>query len=450
MDHLNVFLNGEKVGVYHRESTGEQRFEYHPEWKKTRQPISLSLPIGTGPFRGKEVQNVFENLLPDDAQTRREIAENTQAEGDDTFSLLYEIGRDCVGAFQFLPEGKTPNSPQEIQVNPLSENDLVDRILSLEQKPLNVSEDETFRISLAGSHEKSALLRHKNQWSVPLNTTPSSHIFKPQHGENRGFFDLDENEFFCMKLCENLGLSVANIDFRRFKDESNPRRQTTCLIIERFDREFKNEGIYRIHCEDFCQALGLARSQKRPDNEETMIEVFELLQESSEPATDQLRFIQHQIIQWFIGADDGHLKNFSLYLSGENAYRLTEFYDISSGEPYNKDNPQAPDDFPYPKRHNPQRVDMTPELAIPLAGSGKTTIRDIHPSDLCNLAEYSILDRSTIKESFSDIVETLPKALKKTLDQTGDTVPRFISDPIKHSIENRLKTAEDFLTETNS
>ena len=65
-------------------------------------PVSLSLPLREDPYRGAPVAAVFENLLPDSEAMRRRVAESVGAEGTDAYSLLAAIGRDCVGALQFL------------------------------------------------------------------------------------------------------------------------------------------------------------------------------------------------------------------------------------------------------------------------------------------------------------------------------------------------------------
>jgi serine/threonine-protein kinase HipA len=46
---------------------------------------------------------VFDNLVPDSDQIRKRLATRTDADGIDAFSLLAAVGRDCVGALQFLP-----------------------------------------------------------------------------------------------------------------------------------------------------------------------------------------------------------------------------------------------------------------------------------------------------------------------------------------------------------
>lgn len=57
-------------------------------------------------YVGAAVVAVFDNLLPDSDEIRGRLAARTRADGTDVFSLLYAVGRDCVGALQFIPEGE--------------------------------------------------------------------------------------------------------------------------------------------------------------------------------------------------------------------------------------------------------------------------------------------------------------------------------------------------------
>lgn len=438
MKVLNVFFNGTRVGEYRREPSGREQFQYDRGWLDDGFRLSISLPLRGDVFRGSTVRNVFGNVLPDDAKTRHSIAENVGAEDDSDFHLLAEIGRDCVGSFQFLPEEETPNKPWEIEYNPISAEELTNRIQSLEYKPLGLDDNREFRISLAGNHEKTTLLRHNDQWNIPLNTTPSSHIFKPQNSQKNSIFDLDENEYFCMTLAKTLDLPVPDLDFKRFGSK-------TCLIIDRFDRKWEQDALYRIHAEDFCQALNRPRTQKyRQDSEDLMTKCLRLLEETENPPRDQLRFIQHHIYQWLIGADDGHLKNFSLYLSNEEEteerIRLAPFYDISSAYPYDKDNPKAPDEYPYPSRGRPEQLDFDPSLVIPLAGSNKRRVKDIEPEDFYEIARHCSVSREAIQESVQVLSGAILPAFEKTVGETDDVVPKYVLEPIEHGIKQRLKT----------
>lgn len=67
---------------------------------------------------GAHVNAVFENLLPDNTDLRRLIAERTEARSDRPHDLLAAIGRDCIGAMQFLPNGAEPGDPFMIEGQP--------------------------------------------------------------------------------------------------------------------------------------------------------------------------------------------------------------------------------------------------------------------------------------------------------------------------------------------
>ncbi|MFP6747729.1 MAG: HipA N-terminal domain-containing protein [Alphaproteobacteria bacterium] len=107
---LNVFLNSRLVGRLQRETSGAINFCYDPTWLNWEHalPVSLSLPLREDRYIGDPVVAVFDNLLPDNDEIRRKLAERVMAADSDTHGLLSAIGRDCMGALQFLPEGASP------------------------------------------------------------------------------------------------------------------------------------------------------------------------------------------------------------------------------------------------------------------------------------------------------------------------------------------------------
>lgn len=62
-------------------------------------------PLREDRYIGNLVVAVFDNMLPDNVEIRRRLAASSNAGGIDAYSLLIALGRDCVGAMQFLPEG---------------------------------------------------------------------------------------------------------------------------------------------------------------------------------------------------------------------------------------------------------------------------------------------------------------------------------------------------------
>jgi HipA-like protein len=99
---LNVFLNSRLVGQLRREASGAICFRYDQSWLEWEfvLPVSLSLPLREQEYIGAPVVAVFDNLLPDSIDLRRQIATRTHAGGTDPYSLLAAIGHDCVGALQ--------------------------------------------------------------------------------------------------------------------------------------------------------------------------------------------------------------------------------------------------------------------------------------------------------------------------------------------------------------
>ena len=218
---LNVFLNSRLVGQLRRERSGAISFQYdrsYLEWQPAL-PVSLSLPLREQTYVGAPVLAVFENLLPDNDSLRKQIAARTRAEGTDAYSLLGAIGHDCVGALQFLPSDSRPTPAGVIDATPINEDKIAEILKNLESAPLGITEDETFRISIAGAQEKTALLLWKGRWYKPRGTTATTHILKPSIGKLPNGVDLTEsveNEYLCSKILRALGLPVTNADMATF------------------------------------------------------------------------------------------------------------------------------------------------------------------------------------------------------------------------------------------
>ena len=142
------------------------------------------MPLSDRIWSGEGAASYFDGLLPDDHTVRKRIAVRAHAESAGVFDLLAAIGRDCVGALRFMPEGEDPGDPGTMAYRPLDNNEISARLADLRTSPLGLrtSEDD-FRISIAGVQEKIAFLRIYGQWQLPLGPTPTSHIFKPEMQE---------------------------------------------------------------------------------------------------------------------------------------------------------------------------------------------------------------------------------------------------------------------------
>lgn len=424
---LNVFLNGALVGRLTRETSGAIDFKYDESWlaREDALPVSLSLPLREDRYVGAPVIAVFDNLLPDNEAIRRSVAERVHADGYDAYSLLSAIGRDCVGALQFLPEELDPGKAGTISGRAAGDKEIGARIANLASAPLGIDADEEFRISLAGAQEKTALLFWKGRWHIPHGTTATTHILKPQIGVLPNGIDLSqsvENEHFCMQLVSALGLPCAATEIQDFDGKR-------VLVIERFDRLWtKDKRLLRLPQEDFCQALSVPPTRKyESEGGPGISQILELLKGSDEPEQDQKMFLKAQIIFWLIGATDGHAKNYSLFLSPGSRFHLTPFYDVMSEQP-NLDAGQI------------QRNKM--KLALAVGDNRHYVIESIVPRHFRQTAKKCGVSTSLMDEIFGELVKTIPTALDKTIAGLASDFPQAMAQSISKAALDRLNIIE--------
>ncbi|ALU87620.1 HipA domain-containing protein [Herbaspirillum rubrisubalbicans M1] len=335
---LGLWMNGSFVGTWALTAQGDS-LQYDARWAASAsgRPLSLSLPFrpGNPPHRGDLVRHYFENLLPDSKAIRERLARRYQAADNDAFALLAEAGRDCVGALQILPLGTTPELSWSIDARPLSEREVAELLhQTLEPTPLALIEGEELRLSIAGAQEKTALLRHLDQWCWPHGATPTTHILKLPMGLVGGLqLDLRhsvENEWLCSRILAAYGMPVAACDILCFEDQK-------VLAVERFDRRWSRDPasgqatLLRLPQEDMCQATGISPWLKyEADGGPGMKEIMALLGGAIDPVAARRHFFKAQLLFWMLWATDGHAKNFSLFLKAGGRYEPTPLYDVLS------------------------------------------------------------------------------------------------------------------------
>ncbi len=337
---LSVWVNGALAGEWRMPARGDMEFQYHPDWvaSDTGRPLSLSLPftLDHAPVKGPEVGNYFDNLLPDADAIRRRMQERFHAASRGPFDLLAQVGRDCVGAVQLLPEGEAPADIHTIAATPLTDED-IERDLVEAVSPSTAATrqaDDHFRISIAGAQEKTAFLRHQGRWCRPLGSTPSTHIFKLPMGLIGGArIDMTasvENEWLCGKILAAYGLPVARSEIAQFGTRFGAQK---VLVVERFDRQLHSSGTHwlRLVQEDFCQATGRPASQKyEADGGPGLEDIAQVLRGSVQRDRDLACVFKAQLIFWLLAACDGHAKNFSIRILEQGRYQLTPLYDVLS------------------------------------------------------------------------------------------------------------------------
>lgn len=339
---LGVWMNNERVGTWSRTAADVDVFAYDLAWTNAERgrPLSLTLPFlpGNGEHRGTHVANWFENLLPDSTEIRSRLARRFGVSSS-ARQLLAEIGRDCVGAVQILPDDDAPVATTVLAADPMTTADVA-RVLrgvtSSTALGLVHDRDDDFRISVAGAQEKTALLRKDGQWYRPRGTTPTTHILKLPLGLVGNMrYNLEHsiaNEWLCVHLLGALGFDVAHVEMASFEDDVSTER---ALVVERFDRQWTDgeRGLIRLPQEDLCQATGTAPDRKyESDGGPGIRTIVPLLKRGVAPADDVRTFVLSQLAFWLLAAIDGHAKNFSLFLR-RDGYLLTPIYDVLSAWP---------------------------------------------------------------------------------------------------------------------
>ncbi|MFY8083818.1 MAG: type II toxin-antitoxin system HipA family toxin [Rubrivivax sp.] len=343
---LALWANGTYVGRWTLSARGDMELQYDPAWRASAvgRPLSLSLPFGLGdePIKGPAVEHYFDNLLPDSPAIRKRVAERFRTGSVEAFDLLSAIGRDCVGALQFLPEGAAPEGHDRVEGVEVDEAAIERHLLEVvtpDRFGAARDPDDDFRISLAGAQEKDAFLRWGGRWMKPRGATPTTHIFKLPlglvGGRQADFSTSVDNEWLCLRLLAAYGLPVPKAEIASFG-------QQRVLVVERFDRVVFNDGqrLLRLVQEDFCQATGTSPLVKyEAEGGPGLGVLFNLLQQSVDAERDLRTMMASQLLFWMLRAPDGHAKNFSIHLLPGGRYRLTPLYDVMSAYPVMGDGP---------------------------------------------------------------------------------------------------------------
>lgn len=418
---LDVYVGSRKVGIYSRAANGATAFRYDPAWLTFDRafPVSLSMPLSDRLWSGDPVASYFAGLLPDDAGLREKIAAREQAESAGVFDLLSVIGRDCAGALRFVPESLDPGDPSIMQYRPVSDEEIASRLAALDTAPLGLDTDhDDFRLSIAGVQEKTAFLRIDGQWRIPLGSTPTSHIFKPAIKDapnGADFSDTPWNEWACLNLSAALGLKTARAEVLMFGGKP-------VIVVERFDRVWRDGILYRLPQEDICQALGVPPSRKyQSDGGPDILEVMRLLNGSQWPREDRLTFLKAQIVFWLLAAMDGHAKNFSIFLA-PGGFHLTPLYDIMSAAPY------------------PQLSDHKVKLAMAIGDSRHYRLKEIIPRHFYQTARRAGLRDEDVADITAELAGRMDEAVESVsaLALKADA-PEATVTPILEGVKKRVK-----------
>ena len=385
-DSLTVVVNGVLVGEV-RQDRGRLGFTYFEDWQERDDayPLSLSMPLPKRDHDDGVVRPFLEGLLPDNEAILEKWARQFGVSARNPFSSLRHVGEDVAGAAQYVkPERVDAILEQGEGVEWLTEAEIGDRLRNLaeDHSAWRAPEDVGY-FSLAGAQPKTALRFEDGRWGVPSGATPTTHILKPPVASYRGFA---ENEYLCLALAQQVGLSAANCELRIFDG-------ARAIVVERYDRQ----GPFRIHQEDFCQATSVSpRTKYETEGGPGVQDIISLLRDnSSAPGEDVERFIDSLALNWVIGGADAHGKNYSILIASAGQTRLAPLYDVLSV-------------LPYPDWGLVERI----KLAMKVGGENRIGfIRRRHWERLAGLADAdpeAVIDRVTrMAASVSDAAAEL-------------------------------------------
>lgn len=329
---LNVWLRGEHLATL-REPTNyryeitftEQALQTYPEGTPA---LSLSLPVTskghadhpTDPRR-QLVSAFLEGLLPE-GQLRTQVAADAGVPKYDKMSLLRQVGAECAGAVQFLPEGLTPSHGT---VRPLAQLEVDEMVRDL--PTYHLPDGVTLQASLAGIQAKILLTRMADStWGWPQGGAISTHLVKPEPAAGAALAHLIHTEEWALRVARRAGLATAEATIESFGERD-------AIVVTRYDR--LPDGT-RLHQEDFCQALGLDPDNKyeTPKDAQELGSRLSRVVERAAPRnaspsafrTELLTFVTFNVI---IGNGDAHSKNYSLLLAPSGEVQLAPLYDTA-------------------------------------------------------------------------------------------------------------------------
>ena len=335
---ISIAKNGRMVPVGSIDG-GDYRtaqFSYMDEYldEANAVPVSISLPLQRERFSAGQTRQFFEGLLPE-GFTRRSVAQWLHLDENDYLSILYQLGRECLGAVRVLKEGETQAASYEM----ITKQQV--KALAAEGAQKSAEIVSKSHLSLTGASGKVGLYYDTagNQWYLPQGTAPSTHIVKQSHVRLEGIVT---NEQLSMMTAAKCGIEVPEsfiIDLGSGEDNE------VLYATRRYDRTFEGaadtiSGLLaplRLHQEDFSQALGISSANKY-EKEHTgyMRRMFELLRQfSSNPIVDQGKLWDIIVFCYLLGNTDAHVKNFSLLYGRDlRSIRLAPAYDLVSTTVY--------------------------------------------------------------------------------------------------------------------
>lgn len=312
---LDVFFGEEHVAVVHDSSPIE--FEYTPEWLARAERLQVAaIDLSPGHQSSAAVQAFLENLLPE-GELRAYLSEQKKA--STLFSLLHEVAGDTAGGFVILPGGERPEPPS---YETTSWQALALMLGRKSAAAIDIKGNHA-RVSLAGAQDKASIaLFDDGLPRLPQGTSPSTHILKPDIRRIAKIWHSAANEAVMMRTSALCGLPTAQVFYEP---------TTQACVVKRFDRLDRADGtLGRLLQYDLCQLAGTVSEKKYEiEGGPGAARCAELIRRySTQPASDLKNFVAWLFFNLYVGNNDSHAKNLSLYRVPGAGMRLTPFYDL--------------------------------------------------------------------------------------------------------------------------
>ena len=256
------------------------------------------------------------------------------ASEDDYLSILRALGSECLGAVKILACKEEAEGYEELSMKEV-------RALAAEGASKSTELVMQAHLSLTGASGKVGLYYDKesNRWYMPKGNAPSTHIVKQSHIRLSGIVT---NEQLSLLTASKVGIDIPKsfiVNTGKGKDAD------VLLATERYDRLINEEsrsldGLvvpFRLHQEDFGQALGIAaRDKYEYEGKAYLPDLFKIIRSySANPVEDQIKLWKILVFDYLVGNTDNHIKNISLiYSKNLKEIRLAPAYDILSTTVY--------------------------------------------------------------------------------------------------------------------
>lgn len=392
MKSLKVYIERKGImtfiGTISGSNSSDTSFAYASEYLNSAnaKSISISLPLQKEAFSPERTEAYFESLLPE-GFSRRAVAEAAKVNESDYISILECLGRECIGAVQITSEKWDEKSGYR----EISDDELLELAKEGTSKSTQILIES--HISLAGASGKVGLYydESSNKWYKPYGIAASSHIVKQSHVR------LDRlvlNEQLSMLMASKLNIDVPQSFIMKLG-----KKEEVLYVIKRYDRinrDEKNKITFRLHQEDFAQALGIHSSEKyEMEDRHYLKRMFRLINDySSNPIEDGLKLWDRVVFNFLLGNTDAHIKNYGLlYDIDLNSIRLAPAYDMVCTRIYGNRN----------------------EMSVMI--NGKIDCTSVTRADFSEVTRDLLIGKKVAMEHYDYLSDNFERALKESVKE---------------------------------